>query len=119
MPSIWKAAQKPVCSLTSMGTTLKKLALGFRIPGSETTTHIFGPCPISLASEKNRFAQSKVINLISIMFLCTPQSYMFGVMICNFVVFNATTLPQENMPQIIEKNFGYIDGLTAVPKSMM
>ena len=53
------------------------------------------------------------------MFLCTPQSYMFGVMICNFVVFNATTLPQENMPQIIEKNFGYIDGLTAVPKSMM
>jgi spermidine/putrescine-binding protein len=26
---------------------------------------------------------------------------------------------QENMPQIIEKNFGYIDGLTAVPKSMM
>lgn len=26
---------------------------------------------------------------------------------------------QENMPHIIEKNFGYIDGLTAVPKSMM
>lgn len=26
---------------------------------------------------------------------------------------------QENMSQIIEKNFGYIDGLTAVPKSMM
>ena len=26
---------------------------------------------------------------------------------------------QENMPQIIEKNFGYIDGLTAVPKSIM
>ena len=23
------------------------------------------------------------------------------------------------LPQIIEKNFGYIDGLTAVPKSMM
>jgi DNA-binding transcriptional LysR family regulator len=25
----------------------------------------------------------------------------------------------EQLPQIIEKNFGYIDGLTAVPKSMM
>lgn len=25
----------------------------------------------------------------------------------------------EHLPQIIEKNFGYIDGLTAVPKSMM
>jgi hypothetical protein len=26
---------------------------------------------------------------------------------------------QENMSQIVEKNFGYIDGLTAVPKSMI
>jgi DNA-binding transcriptional LysR family regulator len=26
---------------------------------------------------------------------------------------------EQNMPQIIEKNFGYIDGLTAVPKSML
>jgi LysR family transcriptional regulator, low CO2-responsive transcriptional regulator len=26
---------------------------------------------------------------------------------------------EEQMPQIIEKNFGYIDGLTAVPKSMI
>jgi DNA-binding transcriptional LysR family regulator len=26
---------------------------------------------------------------------------------------------EQNMPQIIEKNFGYIDELTAVPKSMM
>lgn len=26
---------------------------------------------------------------------------------------------EQNMSQIIEKNFGYIDGLTAVPKSMM
>jgi DNA-binding transcriptional LysR family regulator len=29
------------------------------------------------------------------------------------------TYLEQNMAQLIEKNFGYIDGLTAVPKSMM
>jgi hypothetical protein len=29
------------------------------------------------------------------------------------------TYLEQNMTQLIEKNFGYIDGLTAVPKSMM
>jgi hypothetical protein len=29
------------------------------------------------------------------------------------------TFLEQNMPKLIEKNFGYIDSLTAVPKSML